>query len=64
MFIYRPEVYDLKGPDGGSLEGFAEIIIGKQRNGPVGKVDMTWNAECATFEDMAPDYMIEPEESY
>ena len=64
MFIYRPEVYDLKGPDGGSLEGFAEIIIGKQRNGPVGNVKMTWNAECATFEDMAPEYMIEQEESY
>ena len=62
MFIYRPEVYGLKSPDGGSLEGVAEIIVGKQRNGPTGSVFLTWNSESATYEDMAPDWRIEQEE--
>ena len=62
MFIYRPEMYGLKSPDGESLEGLAEIIIGKQRNGPIGKVDLMWNKESATYEAMAPGWRAEPEE--
>ena len=62
MFIYRPEMYDLKSPDGESLEGIAEIIIGKQRNGPVGSVNLMWNKESATYEAMAPGWQTEPEE--
>ena len=62
MFIYRPEMYDLKSPDGESLEGLAQIIIGKQRNGPVGSVDLMWNKESATYEAMAPGWRSEPEE--
>ena len=62
MFIYRPEVYDLKSAEGESLEGIAEIIIGKQRNGPVGSVNLAWNKESATFEKMAPGWRTEPEE--
>ena len=62
MFIYRPEMYDLKSPDGESLEGLAQIIIGKQRNGPVGSVDLMWNKESATYEAMAPGWRTEPEE--
>ena len=62
MFIYRPEMYGLKSPDGESLEGTAEIIVGKQRNGPVDKVDLMWNKESATYEMMAPDWRTEPEE--
>ncbi len=62
MFIYRPEMYDLKSPDGESLEGLAQIIIGKQRNGPVGSVDLMWNKESATYEKMAPGWRTEPEE--
>ncbi|MDE2706077.1 MAG: replicative DNA helicase [Gemmatimonadota bacterium] len=62
MFIYRPEMYDLKSPDGESLEGLAQIIIGKQRNGPVGSVDLMWNKESATYEAMAPGWRMEPEE--
>ena len=62
MFIYRPEMYDLKGQDGESLEGFAEIIIGKQRNGPVGSVHLMWSKESATYEAMAPGWQTEPEE--
>ena len=62
MFIYRPEMYELKSADGESLEGIAEIIIGKQRNGPVGSVNLAWNKESATFEAMAPEWRSEPEE--
>ena len=62
MFIFRPEMYELKSPDGESLEGIAEIIIGKQRNGPVGSVNLAWNKESATFEAMAPEWRSEPEE--
>ena len=62
MFIYRPEIYGLKAPDGGSLEGIAEIIIGKQRNGPTGSVHMMWNAESATYEQMAPEWRMDQED--
>ncbi|HKY98240.1 MAG TPA: replicative DNA helicase, partial [Gemmatimonadaceae bacterium] len=44
MFIYRQEMYD--GPvdkDGNSLEGRAEIIVGKQRNGPTGFINLYFN---------------------
>jgi replicative DNA helicase len=51
MFLYRPEYY--YGPtdkDGNSLEGMAELIIGKQRNGPTGKVDLVFHKEFTRFE--------------
>ena len=61
-FIYRPEIYGLKGPDGGSLEGVAEIIVAKQRNGPTDSVYLTWNPECASYENMAEEWRIPQEE--
>ena len=64
MFIYRPDIYGLKSPDGASLEGIAEIIIGKQRNGPVGSVHMMWNAESATYEQMAREWRLEPDDEF
>ena len=45
MFIFREEVYKQDDPD---LQGRAEIIIAKQRNGPVGKIDLTsWRYQAA-----------------
>ena len=51
MFLYRPEYYH--GPtdkDGNSLEGRAEVIIGKQRNGATGSVQMMFHKEFTRFE--------------
>ena len=66
MFIYRPEEYGLKSDgDGRSLEGLAEIIIAKQRNGPTGRRELMWNKESASFENLAQDHRItEEEEGY
>jgi len=51
LFIYRDEVYNPDSQD----KGKAEIIIGKQRNGPIGKIDLTFRAEFTRFENFAPE---------
>ncbi len=50
IFIYRDEVYNEASPDKGS----AEIIIAKQRNGPTGKVRLTFLGSFTRFENFAP----------
>ena len=47
LFIYRDEVYDEESKN----KGKAEIIVGKQRNGPIGKVDLAFLGRYARFED-------------
>ncbi|MBD63509.1 MAG: replicative DNA helicase [Gammaproteobacteria bacterium] len=51
LFIYRAEVYD-EEPVEANI-GKAEIIIGKQRNGPIGKVNLTFLKEYTRFENFA-----------
>jgi replicative DNA helicase len=47
LFIYRDQVYNPDSPD----KGTAEIIIGKQRNGPIGSVRLTFLGEYTKFEN-------------
>lgn len=49
VFIYRDEVYHEESPD----KGIAEIIIAKQRNGPIGKVRLTFLGQYTRFENFA-----------
>ena len=49
LFIYRDEVYNPDSPD----KGTAEIIIGKQRNGPIGNVRVTFMGQYTKFDNFA-----------
>ncbi len=49
LFIYRDEVYNPDSPD----KGTAEIIIGKQRNGPIGTVRVTFMGQYTRFDNFA-----------
>lgn len=52
LFLYRPETYEIEQyQDGESTEGIAEIIIGKQRNGPIGDVKLQFIKDYARFEN-------------
>ncbi len=49
LFIYRDEVYNPETPE----KGISEIIIGKQRNGPIGTVRLAFQGEYTRFENLA-----------
>jgi len=60
IFLSRPEVHGMKmDKDGNSMEGVAEIIIGKQRNGPTGEVRLRFIKEYARFENAEQFRQIE-----
>lgn len=71
MFIHRPEYYKITAfEDGRSTENIAEIIVGKQRNGPTGDIRLFYQKELAAFHDLtfnrdafdvAPDVGLLPE---
>jgi len=51
VFIYRDEVYNEDSPD----QGTAEIIIAKQRNGPIFKTRLTFLGKYTRFENYVPE---------
>lgn len=58
MFIYRDEVYNPETTE----KGVAEIIIGKQRNGPIGAIRLAFLGQYTRFEDLAPEYYRDMEQ--
>ena len=58
-FIYREEVYR---PQDKSLEGQADLIIGKQRNGPAGSIKLIFNKQLTRFDNPARDPVPEGDE--
>lgn len=52
MFVYRPEYYKRDRED---LKGLAEVIIAKQRNGPIGKIPLVFLHEYTKFENRVDD---------
>lgn len=55
MFIYRDEVYH----DDSEFKGMAEIIIGKQRNGPIGRVPLTFQGQYSRFDNYAGSHVLD-----
>ena len=55
LFIYRDEVYH----DDSEFKGMAEIIIGKQRNGPIGRVPLTFQGQFSRFDNYAGPHVLE-----
>jgi replicative DNA helicase len=51
LFIYRDEVYNEESQD----KGLAEVIIGKQRNGPIGKIKLTFLGRYTKFENFSDE---------
>ena len=53
MFIYRAERYGITvDENGNSTEGLGELLIGKQRNGPIGDVKVAFVNQYARFENL------------
>jgi len=54
MFVHREEYYHRDDDDKDQYAGQAEIIIAKQRNGPIGTVEVQWEKEYTRFQNLAP----------
>jgi replicative DNA helicase len=52
-FVWRPEMLFRERED---LQGRAELILAKQRNGPVGKIELVWLGRLTKFESQAEDF--------
>ncbi|MGE5190708.1 MAG: replicative DNA helicase [Gemmatimonadota bacterium] len=55
LFVYREEMYT-KAETPEDKKGIAEVIVGKQRNGPMGDVKLAFLSQYTRFEDLAKDY--------
>jgi len=56
-FLYRPEYYGIQtDEEGHSTAGVAELIVGKQRNGPVGSIRLQFIKDYARFENLTASY--------
>lgn len=54
-FVHRPEMYmDPESRDSSEMAGVAEIIVGKQRNGPIDDIKLAFVHRYARFENLAP----------
>jgi replicative DNA helicase len=51
LFIHRPEMYQKEDNEGHSLEGLAEVIVGKHRNGPTGTVNLYFQKKFTRFDN-------------
>jgi replicative DNA helicase len=51
IFIHRPEMYQKEDSEGNSLQGIAEVIVGKHRNGPTGTVDLYFHKQFTRFDN-------------
>ncbi|MBQ7608955.1 MAG: replicative DNA helicase [Desulfovibrionaceae bacterium] len=58
MFIYRDDVYKIKDPSERPPNQKAEIIIGKQRNGPTGVAELLFRSQYTSFENMTNDWAV------
>ncbi len=58
LFLYRPEFYDPGDPE---KEGKAELIIGKQRNGPTGTVQLIFEKQYTRFLSLDSSHVTEPD---
>jgi len=53
VFIYREDLYGERNQPAADAQGVAEIIVGKQRNGPTGIVKLAFIREFTRFENLA-----------
>lgn len=53
IFIHRPEMYQKEDSEGRSLEGMAEILIAKHRNGPTGNIDLHFEKSITRFDNLS-----------
>jgi replicative DNA helicase len=61
IFIYRDEHYNRDNPE---VEGLAELIIAKQRNGPTGTIKVRFTESCTRFDNLAGDEEVPPDSPY
>jgi replicative DNA helicase len=53
LFIHRPEMYQKEDADGRSLEGVAELMVAKHRNGPTGSLDLHFEKSITRFDNLS-----------